>query len=113
MALLIAGALLITAAITLSLLPRKSRWRWKLPMRIVAVALMCVSGLTVLMFLFGSAMCGKYEFPPTSSRDGKLTAQLREEDCGATDSFHSSVELWHTRSGLLSHVFGKRRNSTI
>lgn len=79
-------------------------------MRIGAVVLMCASGLTVLMFFFGSVMCGRYEFPPISSGDGKLTAQLNEEDCGATDSFHSSLELWQNRAGLLSHVFGKRQH---
>lgn len=112
MALLIVGALLIAAAIALWVLPRKNRWRWKLPVRVVAVVLMCASGLTVLMFLFGSVMCGRYEFPPISSRDGKITAQLSEEDCGATDSFHSSVELWQTRAGLLSHLIGRRRHLT-
>jgi hypothetical protein len=111
MALLIVGALLIAAAIALWLLPRKSRWHWKLPMRIGAAVLMCASGLTVLLFLFGS-LCGRYEFPPISSRDGKLTAQLSEEDCGATDSFHSSLELWQTRGGLLRRVFGGRRHLT-
>jgi hypothetical protein len=64
------------------------------------------------MFLFGSVMCGKYEFPPIPSKDGKLTAQLSEEDCGATDSFHSSLELWQNRRGFLSHVFGKKRHLT-
>ena len=112
MALLMIGALLAAAAIALWLLPRNSRWRWKLLGRIAAGILMCGSALTLLLFLFGSAMCGRYEFPPISSRDGKLTAEVSEEDCGAVDSFHSSVNLWQDRQGFFMHLFGRRGHLT-
>jgi hypothetical protein len=61
MALLVIGALLAAAAIGLWLLPRNSRWRWKLLGRMAAGILMCGSALTLLRFLFGSAMCGRYD----------------------------------------------------
>lgn len=116
LALLAFSALLIAGAVTLWCLPRKRRWYWKLPARIGSGILTCASALTVLIaffsYIFASMMCGRYEFPPISSRDGQLTAQLSEEDCGATDSFHSSVALWQTRKGLFRHVFGKRGHLT-
>jgi hypothetical protein len=112
MALLVIGALLAAAAIALWLLPRNSRWHRKLLGRIAAGILMCGSALTLLLFLFGSAMCGRSEFPPISSGDGKLTAEVIEEDCGAVDSFHSSVNIWQGRQGFFMHLFGTRGRST-
>jgi len=112
MTLLIVGALLIAAAIALWLLPRNSRWHWKLLGRLVAGILMCASALTVLLFFIGSAMCGRYEFPPILSSDRKLAAEVSDEDCGATDSFHSSVNLWRDRQGFFAHLFGRRGQST-
>ena len=44
---------------------------------------------------------------------GKLVAEVSEEDCGARDSFHSSVHLWQRRNGFFVHLFGKRAHSTI
>jgi hypothetical protein len=73
---------------------------------------MCASALTLLVFLFSGAMCGRYEFPAISSRDGKLAAEVSEEDCGAVDSFHSSVHLWQDQKGLSAWLFGKRGHST-
>jgi len=46
------------------------------------------------------------------SEDGKYVAQVSEEDCGALDSFHSSVQLWQDRQGLSARIFGKQRNAT-
>src|ERR1700733_4482725 len=112
MALLVIGALLAATAIGLWLLPRNSRWHWKLLGRMASGILMCGSALTLLLFLFSGAMCGRYEFPPISSRDGKLAADVSEQDCGATDSFHSSVHLWRDRQGFFAHLFGKRGHST-
>jgi hypothetical protein len=73
---------------------------------------MCASLLTLLAFLFRGAMCGRYEFPPISSSDGRLFAQVNEVDCGAVDHFHSSVQLWRDRQGFFGHIFGKRGYST-
>jgi hypothetical protein len=112
MALLVIGALLAAAAITVWHFPRNRRWHWKLVGRIAAGILMCCSALTLLLCLFGTVMCGRYEFPPISSRDGKLTAEVSEEDCGATDSFHSSVHVWRDRQGFFMHLFGRRGHST-
>ena len=73
------------------------QWYCKLSGRVGAVALALISALTsaltLLFFLFGLVMCGRHEFPPVSSGEGRLIAQVSEEDCGATDSFHSSVQL--------------------
>lgn len=112
MALLIVGALLVAAAIALWVLPRNSRWHWKRLGRLAAGILACASALTLLLFLLSGAMCGRYEFPSISSRDGKLAAEVSEEDCGAVDSFHSSVHLWRGRQGIFAHLFGKREHST-
>ena len=37
---------------------------------------------------------------------------MSEEDCGAMDSFHSSVKLCQHREGFFAHLFGKRAHST-
>jgi hypothetical protein len=74
--------------------------------------LMCAAALVLLGFLLGGAMCGCYDFPPVSTRDGQLAARLSEVDCGAVDSFHSSVQLQWNRRGLISRLFGKHGNST-
>jgi hypothetical protein len=112
MALLILAALLIAVAVALWHLTRNSRWRWKLLARIAAGAVACSSALILLLFLFSGAMCGRYDFPPASSADGGWVAQVSEEDCGAVDSFHSSVQLWRDRRGFFAHLLGKRERST-
>lgn len=112
MVLLLVAGLLAATAVALWYLPRNSRRLWKLTARIAAGVLICASALPLLGFLFSSAMCGRYEFPPLSSRDGKLAAEVSEEDCGAVDSFHSSVNLWQHREGFFAHLFGKRARST-
>lgn len=112
MVLILVAGVLAAAAVALWYLPRNSRRLWKLPARIAAGLLICASALPLLGFIFGSIMCGRYEFPPISSRDGKLTAELSERDCGAVDSFHSSVSLWHHQGGFFAHLFGKRVHST-
>lgn len=112
MALLLAAGLLAATAIALWYLPRNSRRLWKLTARIAAGILICASALPLLGFLFRTVMCGRYEFPPVSSRDGKLAAEVSEEDCGAVDSFHSSVNLWQHGEGFFAHLFGKRAHST-
>ena len=112
MVLLIIAPSLVAAAVALWLFPRKRRWYWKLLGRTVSGILAFGSGLTWVLFLSGSVMCGRYEFSPVSSTDGKLAAEVREEDCGAVDSFHSSVELWQNRDGFFAHLLGKRGQST-
>jgi hypothetical protein len=57
-------------------------------------------------------MCGRYDFPPISSPDGRLAAEVSEEDCGAVDSFHSSVSLSQRRESFFVRLFGKRAHST-
>lgn len=111
MVLLIIAVLLIGGAIGLWLLPRKSRWYWKVLGRVAAGFLVCASALTFLLYLFGVGMCGRYEFSQVVSRDGIFVARVSEEDCGAVDSFHSSVELWRKRQGLSARIFGKRGHS--
>lgn len=112
MSLLIVATLLIAAAIALWRLVRKRRWHWKLLGRITAGLLMCSSVVVLLLFLFSMGMCGRYEFPPILSRDGNLAAEVSEEDCGAVDSFHSSVLLWQNRQGISARLLGKRGHST-
>jgi hypothetical protein len=112
MVLLLVAGLLAATAVALWYLPRNSRRLWKLTARIAAGVLICASALPLLGFLFGNVMCGRYEFPPISSRDGKLAAEVSEEDCGAVDSFHSSVSLWQHREGFFAHLFGRRAHST-
>jgi hypothetical protein len=111
MAFLILSALLIGGAVVLWWLPRNSRWPWKLIGRVAAGILMCSSALSLLLFAFGVMMCGRYEFPPIKSRNGNFTAEVNEKDCGAVDSFHSSVQVWQNRQGLFARLFGKRGHS--
>jgi len=109
--LLIACALTATACL-LWYLPRKKGLPWKLTARIPSGVLMCASALVLLGFLFRGAMCGRYDFLPVPSPDGELAAQLREVDCGAVDSFHSSVLLRWNRRGFVTRFFGRQKNST-
>ena len=113
---LIAGLLLAAFAVGLGRLTRNSRRPWKLFAMIGVVAMACISALSLLLVLFafvsGGAMCGRYDFPPTSSPDGRSIARVTEEDCGAVDSFHSSVELWRYRHGISSKLFGNQKDLT-
>jgi hypothetical protein len=111
MVLLLSTGLLAAVAVALWYVTRKSQRYSKLSARIGAVALACISALTLLLFVFRGVMCGRCDFPPVSSADGRLIAQVSEEDCGAADSFHSSVQLWREKQGTLAHPFGKREHS--
>jgi hypothetical protein len=111
MALLALVGMLVAVAVALWHLTRNSRWQWKLLARIAAGAVACSSALILLLFLFSGAMCGRYDFPPASSVDGRWVAQVSEEDCGATESFHSSVLLWRDRRGFSAHLLGRRERS--
>ena len=111
--LLLVAGLLVGTAVALWYLSRNSRRLWKITARIAAGVLLFASALPLLLgFIFSHAMCGRYEFTPISSGDGRLAAQVIEEDCGAVDSFHSSVYLWQRRNGFFVHLFGKRAHST-
>jgi hypothetical protein len=112
MVLLLIAGLLIAAAVPLWYLPRNKRKLWKLRARIPAGILIFASGLALLGFLFRGLMCGMREFPPVSSSDGKLLAQLREADCGAVDHFHSSVQIVRLRQDFFAHIFGKHGRAT-
>jgi hypothetical protein len=72
-----------------------------------------LGGVSVLMFflllLASRAMCGSYDFPPVSSPNGHLLAQVNEVDCGAIDSFHSSVEIKRQEQGVRS-LLGLQRD---
>lgn len=111
MVLLLIACALAGAACLLWYLPPKERLLWKLTARIPSGVLMCASVLLFLGFLLREVSCGRYEFPPVSSHDGQLTAQLSEADCGAVDNFHSSVQLRWNR-GLMARLF-TRGNSAI
>ena len=111
MTFLISSAFLIGAAVVLWRLPRNSRWQWKLLGRVTAGILACACVLVLLLFVFVGGMCGRYEFPEISSKDGRFVARVSEEDCGAVDSFHSSVQLWQNRQGISARLFGRRGHS--
>jgi hypothetical protein len=111
MVLLLSAELLAAVALSLWYITRKSRRYWKLSARIGAVALACISALMLLLSLFSAGMCARYDFPPVSSADGRLIAQVSEEDCGAVDSFHSFVQLWREKQGTSARLFGKREHS--
>jgi hypothetical protein len=112
MALPILAGLLVAVAFALWYLTRNSHWHWKLLARIAASVVACSSVLILLLFLLSGAICGRYDFPPVSSADGRRVAQVSEEDCGAVDSFHSSVQLWRDKRGFFAHLLGKREHST-
>jgi hypothetical protein len=100
------GAALLAAgaAVGVWVIGQPRRKPLKIVARITAGVLASGAALFTLCFLFLGAMCGRYDFPLVVSPDGYIVAGLSEEDCGAVDSFHSSVELWHKRT--LLHPFG-------
>jgi hypothetical protein len=112
MVLLLIASTLAASAILLWHLARNKRRAWRLTARIPSGILMSASALALLGFLFRGALCGRYQFPPAFSHNGELAAQLSEVDCGAMDHFHSSVQLWWNRRGLITRLFGKEKNST-
>jgi hypothetical protein len=79
-----------------------SRWDLGLRLSLGPVA----SALALFLFLFVGGMCGRFEFPAISSKDGSFAARVSEEDYGAVDSFHSSVQLWQNRHGISARLFG-------
>jgi hypothetical protein len=96
----VAGILLVAAAIGLWHFSRKCQRMWKLLARVSALALISIAALLTLLSLVGGSMCGRYDFPPVPSPDGLSMASVSEEDCGATDSFHSSVQLSLRKRGV-------------
>jgi hypothetical protein len=103
---------LAATAVALWYFTRHSRRLWKITARIAAVVLLCASVLPALGLVYLRSWCNRYEFPPIPSRDGSMIAEVNEKDCGAIDSYHSSVYLWQRREGFFAHVFGKRAHLT-
>jgi hypothetical protein len=110
---LIVGLLLAAMSAFLWYLTRSSQRVWKVSARVAAVMLACISALSLLLFLFTGAMCGRYEFPPVPSTDGRVVAQVEEEDCGAVDSFHSSVQLLRHKRGAFVSLFRLGEPTTV
>jgi len=108
MLLLVAALLVAAMAIGLWIVGRRGRGVWKIFAGIGAAVLASGSALLILLFLFTAAMCGRYDFPPVSSADGGLVASVSETDCGAVDSFHSTVQVWRKNRSTLLHPFGGR-----
>ncbi len=101
--LLLFAVLPTVIAVGLWRMTQNSRTILKTSARITSVVLVCGSALPIfVLFLFSRAMCASYDFPPVSSADGHLIAQVNEVDCGAIDSFHSSVQLRRQGPGVLS-----------
>jgi len=57
-------------------------------------------------------MCGRYDFSTISSPDGVWLASVSEEDCGALDSFHSSVQLTRRKRETFFNPFASRVRPT-
>jgi hypothetical protein len=112
--LLVAVLLLAVTAIGVWIIGRHRRRAWKILAGIGAGVLASGSALLLLFFLFAGAMCGRYDFPTLSSPDGRRVASVSEEDCGATDSFHSSVQLkQHDRATILHPFRGREHVTTV
>jgi len=92
--LLFVAAVLLAAAVMLWRWSRPWKMRWKIPARIGTALLALLSPLALLLFGVRGLMCGRYDFLPVQSPNESWVASVSEEDCGATDSFHSSVEIW-------------------
>jgi hypothetical protein len=108
MLILLGTALLVgTAAISVWFVGRHRRKPWKIVSWIAGGVLASASALFALLFLFGGLMCGRYDFPPVPSADGRRVARVSEEDCGALDSFHSSVQLQERDRGFFHPFKGK------
>lgn len=58
-------------------------------------------------------MRGRYEFPAVRAPRGFSVAAVSEEDCGAADSFHSSVQVWSRKLTLHNPLGNRVLGSTI
>jgi hypothetical protein len=108
------GAVLL-AAVGLGLwrLSRGRRRALKALIRIGALGIVSVSALLLLGFLFSGAMCGRYDFPSVHAPNGFWVAAVSEQDCGAVDSFHSSVQIWSRKHTLLNPFASRMFASAI
>jgi len=109
---LFAVLLFAATAIGVWIVSRRRRRVWKILGRIGAAVLASGAALLLLVFLFAGSMCGRYHFPLVSSPDGRRVASVTETDCGAVDSFHSSVQLWQYNRANIVHPFGGRERVT-
>jgi len=106
------GLLLAACAVGLWLFSRGRAKLWRISARVASVTLASISALVVALVLFGSALCGRYDFPAVLSPDRLVAARVSEYDCGAMDSFHSSVHLWRNNKNFLSSLLKARWHST-
>ena len=114
MPLLVVALLLAAIAISVWIIGRHRRRVWEIFAGIGAAALASASALLLVLFLFAGAMCGRYDFPPVLSPDGRRMASVSEKDCGATDSFHSAIQLWqYDRASILHPFRGREHVATI
>ena len=106
---LISAILFAAGGIGLWRLSRRRQRLLKVVIRIGASVIASLSPLMLLGFLITGVICGRYDFPEVPAPNGIWDAAVSEEDCGATDSFHSSVEVWSIRHKSLnplgSHLF--------
>lgn len=107
------GAMLFAAAgIGLWRSSRRRQRALKVVIRIGALVIASFSPLLLLGFLMTGLICGRYDFPEVHAPNGAWAAAVSEEDCGATDSFHSSVEIWRLKHEFLNplgrHVLASR-----
>ena len=108
------GAFVLAAAgIGLWRLSRGRGRALKALIRIGALGMVLASALSLLGFLFTGAMCGRYDFPSAHAPNGFWVAAVSEQDCGALDSFHSSVQIWSRRHTLLNPFGSRMLASTI
>lgn len=108
MVLLFVAILTFGLAIAIWLAVRRRKPAWRIPGAVGAGFLCCAGGLILVAFLFGSLMCGSYDFPTVMSPDGHRVASVSEEDCGAVDHFHSEVRIKESTSFL-----GVRNGGTV
>ena len=106
MYLLFAAALLVAGAVGVWINGQRRQRVWRVIAGIGTFILGSGAALFVLAFLLRGLMCGQYDFPAVASPDGDRVASVSEVDCGAIDSFHSTVRLrrraasylaWHMR----------------
>ena len=104
----VASLVLVLLGFFLWKLARKRHRVWK-ALAGFGCALLGVSSVgLVLSFSFVHFMCGQYVSPEVLSPAGGAVARITEFDCGATDGFHSSVELRSNQLKLTASGLRKR-----
>jgi len=80
---LVVVAVLILGAIVLGKVMSRHSWWWKLPVRIVTVAMCLAAAVAGMGFLSLHFMRAEYVLPARPSPDGRRIARVTEFDCGA------------------------------